>query len=292
MKHTIIIGAPAKINVGLWVKHKRQDGFHEISSLMQSISLDDTLTLKEVSEPGIKIYCDNPNVPTDETNLVYKAAKLFVDQYEIDPALAIYIEKKIPIAAGLAGGSTDAAATLIGLSRLYDRSVMFSDIMELASQIGSDVPFLLHGGLAIATGRGERLSFYDSPRKAYTVVVVVPSNIGISTKWAYDNYVPGDNETKARAFDKILTAYQSGDIRALKNLVFNDLESVTLPATPEVGRIKQILNSTGEGLVLMSGSGPAVFGLFDDKKSALNAVKGLDGLPVEVFIERTTRKNL
>lgn len=292
MKHTIIISAPAKINIGLWVKHKRQDGFHEIASIMQSISLADTLTLKEVNEPGINIFCDNKNVPTDSSNLVYKAADLFMKHHGIEPALAINIEKKIPVAAGLAGGSTDAAATLIGLSRLYERSMMFNDIMELASQIGSDVPFVLHGGLAVAMGRGERLSFYDAPRTAYTVVVVVPSNIGVSTKWAYENYVPGNNEFKARAFDRILAAYQSRDIRTLRNIVFNDLESVTLPANPEVGRIKQILDSTGSGLILMSGSGPAVFGLFEDKKSALNAVRGLDGLPVEVFIEHTTRKNL
>ncbi|MDD3376663.1 MAG: 4-(cytidine 5'-diphospho)-2-C-methyl-D-erythritol kinase [Candidatus Riflebacteria bacterium] len=292
MKNTIIISSPAKINIGLWVKNKRPDNYHEIATVMQTISLADTLTLKETSEPGIKIFCDNKDVPTDSSNLIYKAAESFFKLHKLEPNLWVKLEKKIPVAAGLAGGSSNAAATLLGLSKLYEKSVILHEIMDLASTIGSDVPFVLYGGLALAHGRGEKLFFHEPPKTPYVVVIVMPNNLKVSTKWAYDNFVHSANESKARAFDKILSAYQSGDIASLKKLVFNDLESVTLKNYPEIARIKEILSSGNNGLVLMSGSGPAIFGLFKEKKEALMAVKGLHGLPVDVYIEHTTKKNL
>ncbi len=291
MKKTLIVHAPAKINVGLWVKEKRNDGFHELASIMQTISLADTITLKETREEGIHIFCDNPAVPTDSTNLVHKAATLFLDKFDIKPAVTINIEKKIPVAAGLAGGSTDAAAVLTGLARMYDKPITVPDIMKISSSIGSDVPFVVHGGLAIAEGRGEQLKFFEPPRPPYAVVIVVPQGVQVSTKWAYDNYQPGENSVKAAAFEGIFQAYKRRDIDTLRKLVFNDLESVTLHRHPEVQRIKELLSMTGEGVILMSGSGPSVFGLFSDRKAALNALKNLHGEPVDAFIEHTTRKN-
>lgn len=291
MKKTLILQAPAKINVGLWVKHRRTDGFHELSSIMQTISLADIITIKESSEAGIRIFCDRPGVPVDSTNLVHRAATIFLDQMGIEPALAIHIEKKIPVAAGLAGGSTDAAAVLTGLARLYDKSVSMADLMKMGAMIGSDVPFVVHGGLALAEGRGEQLAFHEPPRPPLAVVIAVPTGVAVSTKWAYENYQPGNNEAKERSFAMILEAYRSRDLDSLRKLVFNDLESVTLHRYPEVLRIKELLSSTGEGAVLMSGSGPSVFGLFPDKKIAMHAVKALNGLPVDVFVEHTIRKN-
>lgn len=291
MKKTLIVNAPAKINIGLWVKEKRQDGYHELSSIMQSISLADTITMKETSESGIHIFCDHPDVPTDNTNLVHRAATVFYNHYNIEPRLAINIEKKIPVAAGLAGGSANAAAVIAGLARIYDKGAPLTELMKLATLIGSDVPFVMHGGLALAEGRGEKLDFFEPPRPPVCVVVVVPVGVKVSTRWAYENYQPGNNETKERAFSGILEAWRRRDLDRLRKLVFNDLESVTLHRHPEVLRIKEMLSATAEGVVLMSGSGPSVFGLFHDKKAAMQAIKCFHGEPVHVFIEHTVRKN-
>lgn len=291
MKKTLMLQAPAKINVALWVKHKRQDGFHELGSIMQTISLADTITLKEIGEPGIRIFCDQPGVPLDSTNLVHRAATIFLDHFSIEPRLAINIDKKIPVAAGLAGGSTDAAAVLTGLARMYDKPVTVPDLMNMATSIGSDVPFVVHGGLAVAEGRGEKLSFFEPPRPPLAVVIAVPAGVSVSTRWAYENYVPGNNVAKEKSFAQVLDVYRRSDLDALKKLVFNDLESVTLHRHPEVLRIKELLSRTGEGVVMMSGSGPSVFGLFHDRRSAMKAVKELDGEAVNVFIEHITRKN-
>lgn len=291
MKKTLILQAPAKINIGLWVKHKRPDGYHELASIMQTISLADTVTLKEIGESGIKIFCDHPGVPTDSTNLVHRAANVFLEHFSIEPRLAINIDKKIPVAAGLAGGSSDAAAVLSGLARMYDKPVTMPDIMNMAARIGSDVPFVVHGGLALAEGRGELLNFFEPPRPPLTVVIAVPMGVSVSTRWAYENYQPGNNQAKERAFSLILDAYRRRDLDELRKLVFNDLESVTLHRHPQVLKIKEILSASGEGVVLMSGSGPSVFGLFSEKKSAMNAIKALDGESVNVFVEHTIRRN-
>lgn len=291
MRKTLIVSAPAKINIGLWVKHKRPDGFHELASIMQTISLADTITLKEISEPGIHMFCEHKDVPLDASNLVHRAATIFLEKFSIEPRLAINIDKKIPVAAGLAGGSTDAAAVFTGLARMYDKPVTIPDLMQLAAGLGSDIPFVLHGGLALAEGRGEILKFYEPPRPPLAVVIAVPTGVKVSTKWAYENYVPGNNSSKGEAFSGILQAYRRRDLDALRKLVFNDLESVTLHRHPEVERIKQLLSGSGEGVVLMSGSGPSVFGLFSDRKSALRAVKNLHGEAVEVYIEHILRKN-
>jgi 4-diphosphocytidyl-2-C-methyl-D-erythritol kinase len=292
MKKTLILQAPAKINIGLWVKHKRVDGFHELASIMQTISLADTVTLKEIGEPGIHIFCDHPDVPLDSTNLVHRAATIFLEKFSIEPRLAINIDKKIPVAAGLAGGSTDAAAVFAGLARMYDKPITIPDLMAMAAHIGSDVPFVLHGGLALAEGRGEILKFYEPPRPPLAVVIAVPVGVKVSTRWAYENYVPGNNQVKEEAFSRILEFFRHRDLDSLRRVIFNDLESVTLHRHPEVEKIKQLLASTGEGVVLMSGSGPSVFGLFHDRKSAIRAVKALHGEPVNVFIEHIARKNL
>ncbi len=291
MKKTLIVSAPAKINIGLWVKHKRADGFHELASIMQTISLADTVTLKEISEPGIHLFCEHPDVPLDSSNLVHRAATVFLEKFGIEPHLAINIDKKIPVAAGLAGGSTDAAAVFTGLARMYDKPVTLPDLMMISSSLGSDIPFVMHGGLAVAEGRGEQLKFYEPPRPPLAVVIAVPTGVKVSTKWAYENYVPGNNQAKAEAFTGILEAYRRRDLDTLRKIVFNDLESVTLHRHPEVETIKQLLSASGEGVVLMSGSGPSVFGLFPDRKCAMRAVKSLHGQAVEVFIEHIIRKN-
>lgn len=291
MKKTLIVQAPAKINIALWVKHKRSDGYHELASIMQTISLADTVTIKEIGEPGIRIFSNHPDVPLDASNLAHRAATVFFDHFALEPHLAINIEKKIPVAAGLAGGSTDAAAVLSGLARMYDKSVTMPDLMNMAAGIGSDVPFVVHGGLALAEGRGEKLNFFEPPRPPLTVVIAVPTGVRVSTRWAYENYQPGNNQAKETAFNEVMHAYRRRDISALKTLVFNDLESVTLHRHPEVLKIKELLSATGDGVAMMSGSGPSVFALFAERKQAMQAIKNLHGMPVDVFVEHITRKN-
>lgn len=291
MNKTIIVTAPAKINVGLWVKNKRPDGYHDLETIFQTISLSDSIALRTSKEPGIRVTCSNPDVPAGADNLAFKAARIFLEKLGIEPALDIHIDKNIPMAAGLAGGSTDAAAVLTGLPRLFEKTVDFADLMEMASKLGSDVPFVVRGGLAWAGGRGEKLVFHEQPKNPYVVVIVIPNDVAVSTKWCYENYAAGNNESKARAFAMILDAFKSGDFNTLRKVVFNDLESVTLQRHPVVQRIKELLSSTGDGVVLMSGSGPSVFGLFENKLKAAKALKALEGMPVKVFVEHTCKKN-
>jgi 4-diphosphocytidyl-2-C-methyl-D-erythritol kinase len=174
---------------------------------------------------------------------------------------------------------------------MYDKPVTLPDLMTISSSLGSDIPFVMHGGLALAEGRGEQLKFFEPPRPPLAVVIAVPTGVKVSTKWAYENYIPGNNPAKAEAFTGILEAYRRRDLDALRKIVFNDLESVTLHRHPEVEMIKQLLSASGEGVVLMSGSGPSVFGLFPDRKCAMRAVKNLHGQAVEVFVEHIIRKN-
>ncbi|MFZ2957118.1 MAG: 4-(cytidine 5'-diphospho)-2-C-methyl-D-erythritol kinase [Candidatus Ozemobacteraceae bacterium] len=289
MKKTLILQAPAKINIALWVKDRRPDGFHELASVMQTITLADTITLQETREEGIVIECDDPRIPLGPENLVHKAARLFLERFNLPPALLIRIQKRIPVAAGLAGGSTDAAAVLKGLVRLYDKGISRPDLMALSQSIGSDVPFVLRGGCALATGRGENLIFHEPPRPPLSVVIAIPKGVEVSTKWCYEHYAPGDNTRKAARFEPILTAFRRRDITTLRENAFNDLESVTLQRHPEVQAIKETLDADGNGLVLMSGSGPSVFGLFDDRKAAIQAASKLNTDRVELYLEHTTR---
>ncbi len=289
MKKTLIVQAPAKINIALWVKEKRPDGYHELESIMQSISLSDTLTIQEVKESGLFIECNHPAVPTGPENLVHKAAMVLLERWNIPPHLHIRIEKKIPVAAGLGGGSSDAAAILGGIARLYDKPMALPDLLEIAAGIGSDVPFLLHGGLALATGRGEKLTYAEPPRPPLVVVIANPKGVQVSTKWAYQNYTPGDNARKEERFKQVLQAYRRRDLDTLKRVTFNDLENVTLQGYPEVARIKEAMKKEPTGLVLMSGSGPTVFGLYHERKAAVQAISMLDQNKVNVFLEHTTR---
>ncbi|MBF0546004.1 MAG: 4-(cytidine 5'-diphospho)-2-C-methyl-D-erythritol kinase [Candidatus Riflebacteria bacterium] len=289
MKRTLILQAPAKINIVLWVKEKRPDGYHELSSIMQSLSLVDTITLQETREEGIQIECDNPDVPRDQKNLVYKAAQLFFEHFGISPGIIIRIQKRIPIAAGLAGGSTDAGAVFNGLARLYDKGMTMADRMKLSMAVGSDVPFVIRGGLAVAQGRGELLNFFETPRPPLFVLIAVPKNIEVSTKWCYENYKPGQSKRSEENFRDILSAYRKRDLEFLKHNVFNDLESVTFKRHLAVADIKEALNSEGSGAVLMSGSGPSVFGLYTDRKAAIKAASRLDITKVNLFLEQTSR---
>ncbi|MBF0405945.1 MAG: 4-(cytidine 5'-diphospho)-2-C-methyl-D-erythritol kinase [Candidatus Riflebacteria bacterium] len=289
MKRTLILQAPAKVNISLWVKEKRTDGYHELTTLMQSLTLSDTITLQETREEGIQVECDNPLIPVDSGNLAYKAAQVFFHHFGINTGLLIRIQKRIPVAGGMAGGSTDAAAVLNGLARLYDRGLTMADKMKLSLAIGSDVPFVLRGGLAAASGRGEILTFFEPPRPPLFVLIAVPKGVEVSTRWCYENYRPGLIKRDPELFSEILTAYRRRDLAFLRNNIFNDLESVTFKRYLEVAAVKDALMNEGSGAVLMSGSGPSVFGLYYDRKQATKAASCLDISKVNLFLEQTSR---
>lgn len=289
MKKTLLIQSPAKINITLWVKEKRTDGYHEIASIMQTISLCDTIIIQEIKEEDIIIETNSKLVPTNHENLVHKAARLVYEKFNIKQSHMFKIQKNIPVAAGLAGGSSNAAATIVGLLRMYEIPITLPELLELGSKIGSDVPFLMHGGTAIATGRGEQLIFCDPPKSYYYVLLIIPKDILISTKWAYENYTPFSNERKNELFKNILPNYQNKNILELKKFLFNDLETVSFQRYPELQEIKDYLNNNYKCVALMSGSGPAIFALFDDKFGALQASQNIDRVKYNVFVEHTTR---
>lgn len=246
----IRLKAYAKINLALQVLGKRLDGYHEIDSIMQSVSLFDSIELSKI-DPGINLMTSDATLPTGQKNIAYKAAELFFNETGIDPLINISITKMIPIAAGLAGGSADAAAVLVGLNQLYKTKMSIGDLQVLASRIGSDISFCLVGGTCKCRGRGELvepITNFQLPMSNY--FVLVKPDFPVSTKWVYENY----KGEKQNPLDSI-------------SLV-NDLEKVVLPKYPEVANIKNKLVHLGCLKAQMSGSGPTVFGLAPDEKTA------------------------
>lgn len=260
----VMIKANAKINLTLDILGKRQDGYHEVAMVMQEISLADIINLdKQVS--GITLAMDNSDLPADETNLAWKAAKLFLTEAGIKGGVSIRIEKFIPIAAGLAGGSADAAGTLVGLNELFDAGLTVKELCLLGEQIGSDVPFCICGGTMLATGRGEVLKRLPSMPKCY--VVLAKPKISVSTAWAYRTYdergvnVHPDNSA-------IIDALAKNDLREIASLLGNVLEEVTSSEYKEIVEYKKIMQEAGALASMMSGSGPTVFSLTDNKETA------------------------
>lgn len=250
--------AYAKINLTLQVIGLREDGYHEIDSIMQSVSLFDQITVCKQTA-GITINTSDLRIPSDERNTAYKAARVFLDKTGIEQGVKIEIEKNIPISAGLAGGSADAAATLVGLNQMFKTGLTSSDLINLAALVGSDVPFCITGGTARCRGRGEIVEKEDIPEIGKLIFILVKPEVSISTKWAYQN------------FDRVFIAEGrvAGTHQALSGItLYNDLEKVVLPKYPEVEKVKKRLIHLGCPQALMSGSGSAVFGLVDDEPKA------------------------
>ena len=252
----ITLAAHAKINLFLQVIGKREDGYHEIDSLMQSVSLRDRVKLTK-TEAEIKLMISDPNLPIDERNTAYKAALLFFDKTGIKDGVEIEIEKNIPVAAGLAGGSADAAAVLIGLNQLFKTKLNESDLSVLGAGVGSDVPFCTVGGTCRCRGRGEVVERLEPLLDTW--LVLVKPDFQIKTRWVYEN------------FDRVWIKEKRlvGTHQPLAGLtLYNDLEKVVLPKHPKVNEIKKRLIQLGCLQAIMTGSGPAVFGLARDGKNA------------------------
>lgn len=288
-KHISVEGN-AKINLTLDILGTRPDGFHEVSMVMQEVSLHDTLELTATDgEISLSIECLNrAELEADETNLCWRAAKLIQDDCGVSGGVKMKLIKRIPIAAGLAGGSTDAAAVLKGMNQLYELHLDEAKLCELGAKLGSDIPFCIMGGTMLATGRGEVLT--RLPNYPETWLVLAKPPIGVSTAWAYKTYDSGydgshpDNEAMMKAIEK-------GDTREAASLICNVLEQVTEKARPEINEYKKLMLENGAIASMMSGSGPTVFGLCGDESNARSLAEvlkasGIDEVHVAKTVER------
>ena len=272
------IRAPAKINLTLRVVGKRADGYHLLDSIILPVSLFDELDILKVRRAGtkkrgdvplIKITCDHPSVPCDERNLAHSAAALLLKKTRSQQSIEIHIRKRIPIGAGLGGGSTDAAATLVGLNRLLRLGLSAKELERIGLEIGSDVPFFIRGRPARARGIGERLRRIRQVPRLWLVILY--PGLAVSTAWVYQNLRL--KLTKPSVNTSIATSLKS--FAKLDGLLINDLEAVTIKRYPQVGVMKNRLARAGAAAVLMSGSGSSVFGIFGSKRKAQNAFRRL-----------------
>ncbi|WP_040953032.1 4-(cytidine 5'-diphospho)-2-C-methyl-D-erythritol kinase [Gorillibacterium massiliense] len=275
--------APAKINLSLDVLYKRPDGYHEVEMVMTMVDLADRLEMHELTRDTIILSSQAGYIPLDEKNLAFQAAKLIKEHYGVEKGVYIHLDKKIPVAAGLAGGSSDAAATLRGLNRLWKLGASQEELMKLGARLGSDIPFCIAGGTAVARGRGEQLTRISAPPQCWVVLAKPPINV--STSDVYGRLraaeIPKHPDT-----DAVLEAIRNGDFQSLCGSLGNVLEDVTLSLYPEVERLKDVMLKLGAEGVLMSGSGPTVFGLVAKQKKAERIYNGLRGFCKEVYAVR------
>ncbi len=264
--------ALAKINLGLDVLRKREDGYHELRMIMQTINMYDQLEIEASKTPGIKITTNLPFIPVNENNLVYKAAKLLLDEFQIEQGITVDLQKFIPVAAGMAGGSSDAAATMIGVNRLFGLGLSVKELMERGVKIGADVPYCLLRGTALAEGIGDKLRALPPCPDCY--VLVGKPAISVSTKFVYENLHANELEYHPE-IDKMLDAIQWHNLNKIADCMGNVLETVTIPHYPIIQEIKDHMKEHGALNAMMSGSGPTVFGLFDDKATAERACEAL-----------------
>lgn len=279
----LMITTPAKINLSLDVLGRRKDGYHEVKMVMTTIDLSDHLTFRRLNEDQIIIHTSDGLVPTDERNLVYQAYLLIKKEFNLKGGVYVDIEKNIPVAAGLAGGSSDAAAALKGLNRLWGLGLREDELMQLGARLGSDVPFLLYGKTALATGRGEILTPLPPPPPAWVVLAKPP--LGVSTAEVYGK-LRLDQIRRRPDHERLLRALDKKDFFSITQAMGNVLESVTFRLYPEVERLKErMIRFGGEG-VLMSGSGPTVYALVRHKSRAVRIYNGLRGFCKEVHMVR------
>ncbi len=279
----IKIKARAKINLAINVLGKRKDNYHELEMVMQTIDLYDEITLEEIQDNQIVVNTNIKFLPNDETNIAYQAARLIKDKYKINSGIKINIEKNIPVSAGLAGGSTDAAAVLKGLNQLWNLNIPEKEWMILGKQLGADVPFCIKGGAALAEGIGEVLT----PIKAIDRwVVLVKPTLFISTADVYKN-LNIDNLNQKSNIKELIKGIENDQLDMIHNNMINHLETVTAKKYEVIEEIKAKLIECQADMALMSGSGSAVFGLYRDYKKAKNAYKNISKIYSNTFLVKT-----
>ena len=264
--------ALAKINLGLDILGKREDGYHEVRMIMQTIQMYDVLEMKKKKEPGISLSVNYPFIPNDERNLVYKAAKLLMDEFQIEQGVSIRLDKFIPVAAGMAGGSSDAAAALVGMNRLFKLGLSEQDLMDRAVNIGADVPYCVMRGTALAEGIGEKLTRIRQVPECY--VLVGKPAVNVSTKVAYESLKLDEIQVHPD-IDGMIRDIENGDLYSMTSKMGNVFEPGIIGEYPVIKEIKDLMEENGALKAIMSGSGPTVFGIFDDKEKMEKAAEVL-----------------
>lgn len=280
---TITLKALAKINLGLDVIRRREDGYHEVKMIMQTIHLYDRLIITKSDTPGIRITSNLSFLPVDENNLIYKAGKLLMDEYGITKGVEVELTKRIPVAAGMAGGSTDAAAMLYGINQLFGLELKQSQLMERGVKIGADVPYCLMRGTALAEGIGEELT--SLPPMVKCPVLIAKPAISVSTKFVYQK-LKLDEHMVHPDIDGMVEAIKGKDLQEIASKMGNVLETVTIPEYPIIAEIKKHMLEHQAINAMMSGSGPTVFGLFADENTAQAAYEAMkeSGLAKQVYL--------
>ncbi len=273
----------AKINLAIDVLRKRQDGYHEVTMIMQTVALYDTITVKTTKDE-VKLTTNSSLIPADKTNIVYKAADYLKTKYSVKGGALIHIEKNIPIAAGLAGGSTDAATALKLLNKVWDLRLTKNELLDAGKRLGADVPFCINGGTALAEGLGEKLTMLSSMPECY--ILLAKPEASLSTKLVYES-LKLDEISVRPDIKEMIDAVQKKDIYKISQNLCNVLESVSLRLLPEIREIKQKLLDNGALGSLMSGSGPTVFGIFEDKSTAYNAYDAIKSMVTDIFVVKT-----
>lgn len=281
---TLTIDAYAKVNLGLDVVRRLENGYHEVKMIMQTVGIFDTLILTK-QEKGIQIITDSGEIPANEDNLIYKAAKLLQTACGIEEGVSIELRKRIPVAAGMAGGSTDAAAVLKGMNQLFALGLSEEQLQKEGVKLGADIPYCIIGGTALSEGIGEQLTKLPSAPDCF--VLVAKPDISVSTKYVYQN-LQLEKIDKHPDIDGMVAAIKAGSLKGVTDRMDNVLETVTQKEYPVIGALKDFMEANGAIKALMSGSGPTVFGIYEDKEKAEVAKEKLKPLNMAKQIFVTT----
>ena len=273
--------AYAKINLGLDVLRKREDGYHEVRMVMQMVNLYDRIELIKKRNPGIEVKTNLYYLPTNQDNLVYKAANLLIEEFQIKEGIQIHLKKYIPVSAGMAGGSSDAAAVLFGMNRIFRLGLSLEELMKRGIKLGADVPYCIMRGTALSEGIGEKLT--PHPSVPSCKVLIAKPAISVSTRFVYENLKLQELNSHPD-IDGIIENIKKKDIRGIAERLENVLETVTIPAYPVIEDIKNVMKEQGALNALMSGSGPTVFGLFIEEKQAQAAWEKIKSLTKQSYL--------
>ena len=277
--------ALAKINLGLDVLRRKEDGYHEVKMIMQTIHLHDQIHIRKIEEDEIKIRTNLYYLPNNENNLAYKAAKMLKDEFHLPGGVSIHLKKVIPVAAGMAGGSSDAAAVLFGMNKMYGLKLSMRELMDRGVKLGADVPYCIMRGTALAEGIGEKLTKLPAMPKCHILIAKPPINV--STKFVYENLHANDMKPEDHPdVDIQIEALKEGNLEKLVANMGNVLERVTVPEYPVINKLKQIMVDCGALGSMMSGSGPTVFGIFTDYTKAKDAYQKIQksGLSKQIYL--------
>lgn len=285
----IKLKALGKINLGLDVLGRRPNGYHDVRMVMQTVYLYDQILLEKTDKEGISLKTNLFYLPVNENNLAYRAAKMLIDEFAIKEGVHISLEKHIPVAAGMAGGSSNAAAVLYGMNRLFQLGLTDQELMERGVKLGADVPYCIMRGTVLAEGIGEELTPLPAMPKCHVLLAKPP--ISVSTQKVYEK-LDAQEVTKHPDIDGILLGLQTGDLRRITSSMGNVLENVTITEYPQIERIKDVMKEEGALNAMMSGSGPTVFGIYDDKILARRAAARIREEQLAKQVHVTTMHNV